>query len=277
MSSDTACTQRAWIAAKARERYAPCANLSREEPSALDAHARVCGGRGAVTPPPTRQPASEYGSGTRIIRIGDFYGGKLIRPTKFKRLRLSNEEIDKYKLRNSDLIINRVNSIEYLGKCALVGDFPESTVFESNVMRCRIIDNVVSKIYVSTYLTSHEGLKRLRENAKHAVNQASINQTDVGKTAVPIPSIEEQRLIVQSVEQQLSQADSLMSQVESHMSEAEVLRQAILSRAFSGQLVPQDPDDEPASVLLDRIKAERKQRAESRMVRRRTTKKRAAV
>ena len=68
-----------------------------------------------------------------------------------------------------------------------------------------------------------------------------------------------------------------MSQVESHMSEAEVLRQAILSRAFSGQLVPQDPDDEPASVLLDRIKAERKQRAESRMVRRRTTKKRAAV
>ncbi|MCY4593179.1 MAG: restriction endonuclease subunit S [Bryobacterales bacterium] len=223
------------------------------------------------------KPVSEYGSGTRIIRIGDFYNGKLIPRTKFKRLRLNNEEIDKYKLRNSDLIINRVNSIEHLGKCALISNLNESTVFESNVMRCRVIDNVISKKYVSTYLTSDEGLKRLRENAKHAVNQASINQTDVGNTSVPIPSIEEQHLIVQRVEQQLSQADSLMSQVESHIDEAEVLRQSILSRAFSGRLVPQDPNDEPASVVLDRIKAERGQRANSGMDRRRVRKKRATA
>ena len=223
------------------------------------------------------KPASEYGSGTRIIRIDDFYNGKLIRQTKFKRLHLNNDEIDKYDLRNSDLIVNRVNSIEYLGKCALVSNLSESTVVESNVMRCRLIDNVISKVYVSTYLTSDEGIKRLRENAKHAVNQASINQTDVSNTLVPIPSIEEQRLIVQTVERQLSQVDSLVSQVESHIDEAEVLRQSILSRAFSGQLVPQDPNDEPASVLLDRIKAERKQSAESGMDRKRDMEKRATA
>ena len=199
------------------------------------------------------KPASDYGSGTQIIRIDDFYDGQLIRRTGFKKLRLSNEEIEKYKVRNSDLIINRVNSIEYLGKCALVGSLSEDTVFESNIMRCRVIEEEVSKAYVAAYLASHEGRNRLCENAKHAVNQASINQTDVGNTLVPIASMEEQLLIVQKIEQQLSQADALISQIEDHLKGAEALRQSILKRAFSGQLVPQDPNDEPASVLLARI------------------------
>ena len=223
------------------------------------------------------KPASTYGSGTQIIRIDDFYDGKLIRRTGFKRLQLNNEEIEKYKVQNSDLIINRVNSIDHLGKCALVDSLTDNTVFESNIMRCRVIENVISKTYVSTYLASHEGHNKLRGNAKHAVNQASINQTDVGNTSVPITSMKEQLLIVQRIEQQLSQADSLMSQVESHLNEAEVLRQSILKKAFAGQLVAQDLDDEPASVLLDRIKAERKQKAKSGTVRRRTRKKRATA
>ena len=122
------------------------------------------------------KPASEYGRGAQIIRIDDFYDGRLIRQTGFRKLRLSNEEIEKYKVQNSDLIINRVNSIEYLGKCALVKDLTENTVFESNIMRCCVIEDVISNAYVATYLASHEGRNRLCENAKHAVNQASINQ-----------------------------------------------------------------------------------------------------
>ena len=203
------------------------------------------------------KPASEYGSGAQIIRIDDFYDGRLTRRTGFKKLRLSNEEIEKYKVQNSDLIINRVNSIEYLGKCALVEDLTENTVFESNIMRCCVIENVISKAYVATYLASYEGRNRLCENAKHAVNQASINQTDVGNTLVPITFMEEQILIVQKIEQNLSHTNALISQIEEHLKKVEALRQSILKKAFSGQLVPQDPDDEPASSLLERIKAEK--------------------
>ena len=205
------------------------------------------------------KPASEYGSGTQIIRIDDFYGGQLTRRTGFKKLRLSNEEIEKYKVQNSDLIINRVNSIEYLGKCALVDSLTENTVFESNIMKCCVIEDMISKAYVAAYLASHEGRNRLCENAKHAVNQASINQTDVGNTLVPITSMEEQLLIVQKIEQKLSQTDALISQIEGHLKKAEALRQSILKRAFAGQLVAQDPSDEPASILLDRIRTEREQ------------------
>ena len=205
------------------------------------------------------KPVSEYGNGTQIIRIDDFYDGQLIRRTGFKKLRLSNEEIEKYKVRNSDLIINRVNSIEYLGKCALVEGLTETTVFESNIMRCRVVEDVISKAYVAAHLASHEGRNRLCKNAKHAVNQASINQTDVGNALVPITSTEEQLLIVQKIEQQLFRADALVSQIEEHLKKAEALRQSILKRAFAGQLVPQDPRDEPASVLMDRIRAAREQ------------------
>ena len=209
------------------------------------------------------KPASEYGSGTQIIRIDDFYDGRLNRRTGFRKLHLSNEEIKKYKVQNSDLIINRVNSIEYLGKCALVEGLTESTVFESNIMRCCVIEDVISTAYVSAYLASHEGRNRLCENAKHAVNQASINQTDVGNTLLPITSMEEQLLIVKKIEHKLSQTDALISEIESHIKKAEVLRQSILKKAFSGQLVPQDPDDEPASSLLERIKAEKPARSQN--------------
>jgi type I restriction enzyme S subunit len=75
-----------------------------------------------------------------------------------------------------------------------------------------------------------------------------------------IPPIDEQRLIVSELERRLSVIDELAMQVEANLKRAERLRQAILKRAFEGKLVPQDPNDEPATVLLDRIKAERAKR-----------------
>ena len=75
--------------------------------------------------------------------------------------------------------------------------------------------------------------------------------------------MEEQNLIVQKIEQNLSQTDALISQIEDHLKKVEALRQSILKKAFSGQLVPQDPDDEPASSLLERIKAEKAARSQN--------------
>ena len=79
------------------------------------------------------------------------------------------------------------------------------------------------------------------------------------------PPLAEQRRIVGEVERRLSVAQQAEAAVEASLARAERLRQSILKQAFSGRLVPQDPDDEPASALLARIRAERE--AEARAVR----------
>ena len=74
---------------------------------------------------------------------------------------------------------------------------------------------------------------------------------------MPVPPLAEQHRIVAEVERRLSVIEQTEAAVEANLARADRLRQSILKQAFSGQLVPQDPNDEPASVLLERIRAER--------------------
>ncbi len=85
----------------------------------------------------------------------------------------------------------------------------------------------------------------------------NISQQKVNGLVLRVPSLDEQRRIVAEVEQQLSLIDALRAAVESAQRRSAVLRRAILERTFRGELAPQDPADEPASVLLERIRAER--------------------
>ena len=74
---------------------------------------------------------------------------------------------------------------------------------------------------------------------------------------IPIPPIEEQKIILAEIERYLSIAEKVEFSIETSLRQADSLRQSILKRAFEGKLVPQNPNDEPASVLLERIKAEK--------------------
>ena len=93
------------------------------------------------------------------------------------------------------------------------------------------------------------------------------------KVPVPLAPLEEQRLIVGEVERLLSVADAMEQAIKLSLKQAKRMRQSILKQAFEGKLVPQDPNDEPAELLLERIKLERAQREaeKSAMSKRRTT------
>ena len=104
-------------------------------------------------------------------------------------------------------------------------------------------------------------------------NVPQINHGDVEPLLIPLPPLDEQRRIVTEVERQLSLVESLASAIDTALARSGALRRTILERAFTGRLVPQDPSDEPASVLLERIKAERAkaEAATGRRPRRRAT------
>lgn len=88
-----------------------------------------------------------------------------------------------------------------------------------------------------------------------------VHLEDLREDCVPLAPLAEQEVIVEAVEDQLSVVDHLEADIDAKLRSAQVLRQSILRHAFTGQLVPQDPNDEPASELLKRIAAEREGRA----------------
>ena len=203
------------------------------------------------------KPASHYSSGVLIVRIDNFYDGKLNSWTTLKRLQVSDDELETYRLEDNDILINRVNSMTHIGKCALIEKTGEYCVFESNIMRLKIFIDFINPKFITYYLSSIFGLKELRKNAKQAINQASINQTDVRLSRVPLCSIEEQHQIVEEIEFRLSICDRLEATITENLIRAEALRQSILKQAFEGKLVPQDPNDEPAEQLIERIRQEK--------------------
>ncbi len=92
------------------------------------------------------------------------------------------------------------------------------------------------------------------------VAQKTVTLGDLANFVVPLPPRAEQEQIVAEVERRLSVISALEATVEASLKRAERLRQSVLREAFAGRLVPQDPTDEPASALLERIRAEREER-----------------
>ncbi|TNF23862.1 MAG: hypothetical protein EP329_26390 [Deltaproteobacteria bacterium] len=201
-------------------------------------------------------PRSQYGPGMPILRVDDYQLQWSRSSEELQQVAVPPESLAKYQVSVGDLVINRVNSPSHLGKVLLVEARHTPAVFESNMMRVTLSAELHPSL-IRDYLASEAGKRYLTSNAKWAVNQASINQGDVGRTPIPLPPVAEQTQITSATAESLSALDRLSASQDVLRRLSQVLNQSILAKAFRGELVPQDPDDEPASALLERLRAAR--------------------
>jgi type I restriction enzyme S subunit len=162
-------------------------------------------------------------------------------------------------LQPGDLLMVRTNgSIDLVGRTAVLNR-PLSPFhgFASYLLRFRFDQSRVLADWVHLFLSSPTGRKFLERHAASSAGQHNVSLSMLGKMPIPLPSKEEQRAIIQETERRLSVVADIEATIDANQKRAERMRQSLLRKAFSGQLVPQDPSDEPASVLLARICAER--------------------
>ena len=166
-------------------------------------------------------------------------------------------EFDRYYLNYGDLVFTRYNgSVRYVGVCAEYKS-NELRLFPDKLIQTRLITNTIKSSYIEKAVNCGSSRKYLESKIRTTAGQSGVSGEDIKGIPVPICSELEQNEILNIIEEQLSIATQSEEIIEFSLKKAEALRQSILKKAFSGQLVPQDPNDEPASELLKRIQAEK--------------------
>jgi type I restriction enzyme S subunit len=164
-----------------------------------------------------------------------------------------------YVLEPGDLLFTRYNGTRSLvGVCAVVPTIIEKFVHPDKIIRCKAVSPEASiPGYLEIVLNTGSSRGFLEKRIRTTAGQSGVSGSDLRQIPVPLPPVNEQRRIVAEVERRLSVIDELEATIATNLKRADRLRQAILKRAFEGKLVPQDPADEPASMLLERIRTER--------------------
>lgn len=219
---------------------------------------------------------------TRLSNIADISGG-IAKGKEFKRqttislpyLRVANvqdgyfdlsdvktieilpEEEEKYLLRDGDILFTEGGDRDKLGRGAIWRAEIAECIHQNHIFKARTLPAFVLPEYISLFTKTEVAKKHFFANATQSINLSSISMTTLGNTPVALPPTEEQREILKRVAEQMSAADSLEKSYDEAIAEVEALPQIILAKAFAGELTEQNPNDELASVLLERIRIER--------------------
>ena len=211
--------------------------------------------------------------GTGVLRIPNVVRG-VVDASDLKGAHFEEDEKRTYGLRSGDILVIRSNgSISIVGRCALISKAEEQYLYAGYLIRLRSNSAALLPEYLVALLSSHLLRTQIEHKAKSTSGVNNINSGEIQSLIIPLCSLREQEVVVERLSTSLSAIDDIKVEINGQLLKADALRQSILKKAFSGQLVPQDPDDEPASILLERIKAEKAARSQNntRAKRRRTT------
>jgi type I restriction enzyme S subunit len=207
-------------------------------------------------------PSAEYQlHGVKLLRPGNLHvSGRVLWTDENTRHLPTKWEVESpgFIVGPNELVINlTAQSLkdEFLGRVCIT-DVREHCLLNQRIARLTPIEVLPEYLL---WMFKSEVFRRF----VNELNTGSLIQhmftSQLADFCLPLPPLAEQYRIIAEIERRLSVIDELEIQVEANLKRSERLRQAILKRAFEGKLVPQDPNDEPASLLLERIRAERKE------------------
>lgn len=200
--------------------------------------------------------SSNYVKDTVVLRLADIFDSRLLNTPK-RKIKLTDKEIEKYALQRNDILITRVN-----GSPKIVGSFTrydrdDEWTFCDHFIRLKLNSAFLMEEYLSLVAKTKDTRNHINWNMVSSAGQNTISQKTIKNIPVPLPPKQEQFEIVKRVESLLKIAELIESRYDKARGYVDNLTQSILAKAFKGELVPQDPNDEPSSELLERIKAAR--------------------
>jgi type I restriction enzyme S subunit len=168
----------------------------------------------------------------------------------------TNKENEAYFIRQGDFLLSRANTIDLVGACVIAKRITKKVMLSDKTLRIRF--DGFSQDFFLQYLRCRTGRRQIMVlSTGNQESMRNIGQERIRSIAVPICSEAEARALLEELESKLSEADQLDQTLATALQQADALRQSILKKAFCGQLVKQDENDESASALLERIRAEK--------------------
>jgi type I restriction enzyme S subunit len=195
-------------------------------------------------------------TGKKIFRIS------AVRPMEFdlgdvRYIDDSAHDFSDYYLKRGDLVFTRYNgSRPYVGVCAeYKSDGPH--LYPDKLIRTTLDTPYVLSGYIEKAVNCGASRHFIEGMIRTTAGQSGVSGSDIKNIPIPLCDPHEQAIIRDLVDGELSRVSNFLADIEQGLNQSEALRQSILKKAFSGELVAQNPKDEPASVLLERIKAEK--------------------
>lgn len=203
-----------------------------------------------------------------VLRMGNIQNGDL----DWRDLVYTSDlnEIEKYRLIYGDVLFNRTNSPELVGKSAIYKG-ERDAIYAGYLIRIKCSERL-NPIFLNYCLGGPLGRDYCWKVKSDGVSQSNINAKKIAAFEFELPLVEEQAEIVRRVEILFAYADRLEARLQSARTAADRLTPALLAKAFRGELVPQDPDDEPATELLRRLREARAAEASAKKPRGRKVK-----
>jgi type I restriction enzyme S subunit len=198
---------------------------------------------------------SDYVSdGVRVIRLENLGALQFMEEKQSYISGVKYKALEKHTVAAGDIIF--ASFISGGTRVAVLPAHITRAINKADCFSVRLFGESMNRAFIAPFLST-SSVHRHLESLIHGIGRPRINTVQLKDLPVPLCSPAEQAEIVTAIAQGLSAIESLGKQIESSLSQSEALRQSILKKAFSGQLVPQDPNDEPASKLLERIRAEK--------------------